>query len=112
MQQYDRLIKKMDADSIALLYAANGELGDMVHGRDSIRKFLSSFKNIEVLHCTSTSDTIDIKGDSSLQTGNYTQTAVVDQKDTIHVKGRFRANWQWVADSGWQIKKMMTFPTQ
>ena len=41
MQHYDRLIKKMDADSIALLYTEDGDLGGIAHGRDSIRRYLT-----------------------------------------------------------------------
>ena len=32
MQKYDRLIQEMNKDSIALLYAKDGDLGQMAHG--------------------------------------------------------------------------------
>src|SRR5258706_6497766 len=69
MQEYDRLIKKMDADSISLLYTPDGELGTIAHGRDSIRNFLSTFKNVKVLSQFSTSDSINIIADTAYQKG-------------------------------------------
>lgn len=110
MKQYDHLIKKMDTDSIALLYTADGDLGNMAHGRDSIRKFLDTFKNFKVLSQSSTSDSIKISGDSSFQKGVYHQTVIVAPKDTVTVKGSYTALWLWVAPNGWQIKRMDTKP--
>ena len=87
MKHYDYLIKNMDADSIALLYMPDGDLGDIAHGRDSIKKFLSSFKNLSVLSQSSTTDSIEIHGDSSLQKGTYHQVVLLSGKDTVKVKG-------------------------
>jgi ketosteroid isomerase-like protein len=111
MKKYDSLIMKMDADGIANLYTPDGDLGTMAHGRDSIKKFLSSFSNVKVLSNSSTSEQVVIQGDSSIQTGNYEQVAVVDGKDTLHLKGEFKAIWKWTSSQGWLIKKMETKPT-
>ncbi len=108
MHQYDHLIKKLDADSIALLFTTNGDLGTIAHGRDSIRKFLSSFKNIVVLSQTSTSEEIKITKDSSVQKGKYFQTDVISNKDTVKVKGEYVATWIYVPKEGWHIKRMVT----
>jgi hypothetical protein len=86
MNQYDHLIKNMDADSIALLYTPDGDIGDVVHGRDSIRKFLLSFKNVSVVSQSSITKSIEINGDSSLQKGTYLQIVYVTGKDTIKLK--------------------------
>ena len=93
MKQYDHLILKLDADSIAQLYTSDGELGNVAHGRDSIRKFLSSFKNIKVLSQISNTDSIKMLADTSFQKGTYKQIALVDDKDTITVKGEYSAIW-------------------
>ncbi len=109
MKLYDHLIQKMDMDSIALLYTVDGDLGEMAHGRDSIRKFLASFRNIQVLSQTSTTASIEIYGDSSIQKGTYQQAALISGKDTIKVKGEFTAHWLWVpGEGGWHIKHMAT----
>ena len=110
MNYYDHLIKKTDADSIALLYTADGNLGDIVIGRDSIRRFLSSFKNVQVLSQKSTTQSIEIVKDTAIQKGTYVQTDVMPGKDTIVVKGEFTAHWLWLPADGWRIKKMETKP--
>ena len=110
MQLYDHYIQKLDADSIALLYTPDGDLGTIAHGRDSIRKFLLNFKNVNVLSQHSTTESIKITGDSSLQKGKYQQVVVVAEKDTITVKGEYTASWQWIPRSGWHIKRMETKP--
>jgi ketosteroid isomerase-like protein len=110
MKQYDHLIKNMDADSIALLYTSDGSLGDVVYGRDSIRKFLLSFKNVSVISQSSTTNFLEINGDSSLQKGAYLQTVYIPGKDTIKVKGEYTASWLWMSTGGWHIKRMITKP--
>ena len=110
MQQYNHLIKKMDVDSIALLYSPGGDLGTIAHGRDSIKNFLLAFKNFEVLSQSSVTNSIDIKRDSAIQTGTYIQIAITPKKDTITVKGEFTATWQWIPHNGLHIKRMMTKP--
>ncbi len=110
MKYYDHLIRKLDADSISLLYTPDGKLGDIAIGRDSIRKFLSSFKNVSVLSQVSTTNSINILGDTATQKGNYTQTDVISGKDTVKVRGEYVAKWQWIRKEGWHIKQMVTKP--
>ena len=110
MKQYDHLILKLDADSIALLYAPDGKLGNIAHGRDSIRNFLLTFKNLKVLSQTSNTQFLKVNGDTSLQKGTYHQTVVVADKDTVNVKGEYTATWVWIPKSGWHIKNMETKP--
>ena len=108
MKHYDHLIKKLDADSISLLYTTDGNLGDKVYGRDSIKKFLLSFTNVRVLSQVSLTKSIDLYGDSAIQKGSYQQTDLVAEKDTIKVKGEYIAHWQWIPATGWHIKRMTT----
>ena len=110
MKQYDHLIQKMDADSIALLYAPDGRLGNIVIGRDSIKKFLSSFKNVKVLSQSSITRSISLINDTAIQKGTYRQTDVLSKKDTVVVKGEYTARWEWLKDEGWRIKSMETKP--
>jgi uncharacterized protein (TIGR02246 family) len=112
MQHYDRLIQKMDADSIALLYTADGDLGGIAHGRDSIRRFLSSFKNVRVLKVISTTDSLTMTGDTAFQSGHYQQSGVINEKDTFDVKGSYHAQWVWIKkEEGWRIRRMTTQPS-
>ncbi len=112
MKQYDHLIKKMDADSISLLYTPDGDLGNMAHGRDSIRNFLSSFKNVSVVSQSSTTNFLKINGDTAFQKGLYYQTAFIPGKDTIKLKGEYTATWRWMRPGGWHIQRMTTKPLQ
>ena len=110
MTHYDRLIYKMDADSIALLYTNDGDLGTVAHGRDTIRKFLSSFKNVRVLSQSSITTSIEMKDDTAYQKGTYAQVALMNGKDTLHANGTYAACWHWIPQEGWRIKKMETQP--
>jgi len=109
MQHYDRLVQKMDADSIALLYTADGDLGTIAHGRDSIRRFLSSFKNVSLLRVTSSTDSLAMTGDTAFQSGHYEQSGLMNGKDTFFATGIYHAQWVWIKkEGGWHIKKMTT----
>lgn len=108
MYRYDLFIQKMDADSIAHLYAPGGDLGNIAHGRDSIRKFLLTFNNVQVLTQSSVTDSIQLNGDSAMQYGSYKQIAVINKTDTLKLKGTYTANWIWLPAEGWRILKMNT----
>ncbi len=107
MQRYNRLIQKVDADSIAAIYTVDGELGDEVKGRDSIRRFLTKFKDIKVLSQRSATAFISLGSDTAMQKGSYWQTAVLPKGDTVQVSGTFTATWLYTTD-GWLIRKMQT----
>ena len=111
MQHYDNLILKLNADSIAMLYTPDGNLGGIAIGRDSIKKFLASFKNVSVLSQISTTESIHINHDTAIQKGHYTQTDIIAEKDTAKVKGQYTARWEWISKEGWHIKKMTTSST-
>lgn len=108
MHHYDRLIEKMNVDSIALLYTRDGQLGEAAKGRDSIRNFLKAFSGYTVLSNQSISDAIKLNGDSAMQAGTYTQLTILPSKDTTHIKGQFEARWVWLPGEGWKIARMTT----
>jgi hypothetical protein len=110
MNQYDHLLLKMDVDSIALLYAPEGDLGTIAHGRDSIRKFLYRFADFKVIAQESKTDSISVQQDSAIQKGNYRQKVILPSKDTVMVKGSFTAHWIWLKEGGWHIRLMETHP--
>jgi len=111
MQHYDHLILQQNADSIAMIYTSDGDLGGIAKGRDSIRNFLSSFKNVAVISQASKTTQIDIKGDTAIQKGTYAQADVVNGKDTMRVKGEYTAKWEWDGNK-WLVKSMATKPLQ
>lgn len=110
MNQYDHYIQKMEIDSLAMLFTPDGDLGNIAHGRDSIREFLSKFKNFKVLSQSSTTESINVTSDSSVQKGIYHQTTIIPVNDTVKVKGEYTATWVWLSKSGWHLKRMETVP--
>lgn len=112
MERYDRLLLKMNPDSISAFYTPDGSLGDIAIGQDSIKKFLSSFKNIKIIEQKSTTTSIEIKGNAAIQKGDYFQKDIISNRDTVTVKGQYIVNWEWQKGSGWLIKKMITNPTK
>ena len=117
MQTYDRLILKTDADSIALLYTIDGDLGNAVHGRDSIRNFLNRFKEYKVLEQVSKIDSISIAGDTGRISGTFHQRTIIPiydslntrhVQDTISVNGTFHSVWINIPEYGWEIRKFET----
>ncbi len=112
MQNYNRYILDMDVDSIALLYAPDGELGKMAKGRDSIRRFLDNFKRYKVLSQVSNTNLIKISRDTALQSGSYTQKVIVPVNDTVTVRGLFSTKWIWMDPTGWHIQRMETQPVK
>ena len=111
MHNYDLHIISMNVDSIASCYTENGDLGDIAHGRDSIRRFLSKFANFKVLSQRSISDSVSIDQDTAIQMGIYRQTVIVSQGDTVLVKGSFRARWQrQMKGELWLIRRIDTHP--
>ena len=111
MAKYDRLIEKMNTDSIAALYTVDGQLGNAAKGRDSLSSFLKRFANYRVLQNKSTTDSIRVFGDSSVQVGNYRQITILPGNDTVHLRGRFKAIWKLTGGGEWKIYRMETTPT-
>jgi hypothetical protein len=108
MKYYDRLILKTDGDSIALLYAPDGELGNAAKSRNQIRNFLFNFRHYKVLEQSSSLDSVSIDGDTAFVKGIYHQKVIVPQNDTVSVKGTYASKWEWIHGEGWLIRRMDT----
>ena len=109
MQRYNYFIQKVNADSIALLFMPEGNLGTVAHGQEAIRKFLLQYKDINVVSQVSTTNSIIIAGDSAVQKGAYKQTDILPaHTDTLKVSGTFTAKWQWDKQHKWRIQSMET----
>ncbi len=110
MKQYDHLILKTDGDSIALLYAPDGELGRAAKGRNQIRNFLFNFRHYKVLYQSSSIDSLTIDGDTAFVNGFYQQKVIVPENDTVSIKGTYASKWEWLREEGWHIRRMETHP--
>ena len=114
LKMYDKYLLNMNADSLAGMFAENGELGQegqpSISGRGEIRNYLNSFGNeIIILANSSESETIDSKRDSVIQVGKYNQKLVI-HADTIEVTGGFTAVWVPNPDGGYLLRKMIMKP--
>lgn len=109
MRHYDHLILQMNADSIADLYAPDGQLGDQpgIVGRDSISKFLKTFTAFKVLETHSTSDSVSFDHDTAFQSGSYFQRTRIPAGDTLELHGTYAAIWV-KKNNRWLIQKMTT----
>lgn len=116
LHQYDQLTFRMNADSLADNYTANGILSGKgmkkFIGRDSIRKFLKSFKPSEIKLISNETKAISIvfKGDTAIAEGTYEQKAKLAQGDTGVYTGTFTAKWL-KENNRWLIANMYTVPT-
>lgn len=111
MKQYERYVLEMQMDSLVSLFSADGETGQegtkLIQGKDSIRSFLASFTNVKVLEHSNPIDYVAFEKDTGIVTGRYSQTALINEHDTVHVKGKFTAKLL-PAGKSWLIRRMTT----
>src|SRR4029079_4708481 len=110
-QPYAGLIRTMDADGLAALYADDGELlnpgMETLKGREAIRKFLLSPKGAKVDSSTMTTDALDVTGDAAVQWGTYVQRVAPPGQSMEEFRGRYVAQWARQADGRWLLKRML-----
>jgi uncharacterized protein (TIGR02246 family) len=111
---YEDGIRRMDFNQVADLFAPEGEVvnpgGAPVRGRETIRRFLRSFAGYKVVENTVRAESTRIDGSSAHQVGTYTQAVVVPGGTTVHVRGRFAADWQREGAGPWLLVRMATTP--
>ncbi|MBS1950597.1 MAG: hypothetical protein OJF59_000787 [Cytophagales bacterium] len=115
LKNYDRITFLINGDSSANLYAAQATLGGkgmkQYTSRDSIRKFLNSFKpmDIHMISNVTRATAITFKEDTAAVEGAYEQKVKV-AGDTGVYTGTFSS--KWIKENGrWLIAKMYTVPT-
>jgi len=112
IKKYERLVLEMRADSISQLFTSDAEIGHedqlAVKGRDSIYSFLSSFKNVQVISNRDEIISTDLRSDSAIVNGSYTQMVIVSGKDTVNVGGKFTATMIRDKNKNWLIARMKT----
>jgi hypothetical protein len=112
MEDYTIQMAAQNPDSIAALYAINGEISGKdqkrIIGKDSIRKMFNSFSGFSVLRFTTLPSLTTLTGDSARQEGSYKQIVVVPSGDTLKLNGKYTA--VLVLENGhWRIRRMYTF---
>jgi uncharacterized protein (TIGR02246 family) len=101
---------KVDGDAIADMFTEDGEIanpGASIKGREEIRKFLNSFKNVTVELNVNTTESITIDGETAVQTGTYKQRAKLADGKVVEVEGHFKAEWIH-QENKWLLTRMGT----
>ncbi len=111
---YDKYLLEMNSDSLAGMFAENGELGQegqvFISGRGDIRQYLDIFgKDIVMLENHSQSESVDFKGDSALQSGKYHQKLII-HTDTLDATGQFKAVWVPEGKGRYLLRRMAMIP--
>src|SRR5581483_1283248 len=116
MQQYDQFVLKMDSQSIANMFASDGELVNAgrvaARGPENIRKYLMSFDGqVQVQANASHIDSVQVTGDTAVMKGTYSQKAlVVATKQVVQASGHLEAEGKRQPNGGWLIERMSTAP--
>lgn len=110
LQKYSEFVRKVDGDAIADMFTEDGEIanpGASIKGREEIRKFLNSFKNVTVELNVNTTESITIDGETAVQTGTYKQRAKLADGKVVEVEGHFKAEWIH-QENKWLLTRMGT----
>ena len=112
MLHYGDLLLRLEADSLANCFTAEGELRGEgqkpVIGQDSIRKVFKSFAGAHMLEYKITMKPTLFKSDTGVQEGSYFQKVIIPQGDTLELGGEYSTKWIKV-DNKWLLKEMYTY---
>jgi uncharacterized protein (TIGR02246 family) len=114
--RYSALLRAMDADGIASMYAPDGVMerqsGGPLRGREEIRAFLASAgPNVRVLSNEMRTISLAYDGPAVIHRGEFRQSTRVNGKVT-NVSGRFEATWERGRRGQWFITRMATRPNK
>ena len=115
LRHYESLVARMESDSIASLFAADGQLmkskSESLVGPAAVRSFLQSFSTYHVLQHRMDCDSLFFSGSRVVQSGTYWQKVRIPSGDTLTVDGRFQLEWQRSPNDIWRILRIRTVPT-
>ena len=114
MEKYNQYISQMNADGMASLFAANGEIYDtgllQASGPDAIRSYLSqSFSTGHIDSFTATVDSIFINGNVAAVLGTYNEKVTDTTNQIYELKLRYVAEWIQQSN-GWLLNRVSTHP--
>ena len=112
LQHYNRLLIALDADGIAAMYTADGELDNSgqaaIKGPQAIHAFLASFTGVHVESNVMTTESITFTNDSAIQIGTDDQKVTYNgQTQSLHQ--HFKIEWARQPDGRWLIRQMSTY---
>jgi uncharacterized protein (TIGR02246 family) len=113
-QNYSDLLVKMDAEALAMFYAADAQVAvsgsKPIQGRDAIKAHLQTFAGYQVLSDVMTAENIAVKGGAASVDGTYTQQVVGPKGKQFTARGKYKADWVKGQDGQWRIKSMLATP--
>ena len=112
LARYNRYVAHQWGDSIASMFAADGELEipgrASLRGPPAIREFLAMFTNVRVDSSAMWADSV-VRSDSGyVLWGGYFQRATVVGQPPVTAHGRIRAEWRRGAGR-WELRRLETF---
>lgn len=114
LARYNAFVARQAGDSIAAMYAPDGELD--VPGRAPLRGpaeiagFLAGFTGVRVDSSAMWADSLVPSDSGVAQWGHYYQRAVVAGRvEPITVRGGFVAVWRRDAQGRWRLRSMRTY---
>jgi len=115
MEHYTALIRVVASDSIAAMYADDGELLEAgmapLRGPKEIRAFLAQFDGKVVVDSASTvSDDVEVFGDTAYQSGSFSQVAKVQDQPPGKFSGRYVARWRRTPEGPWKLTRLLMQP--
>src|SRR5262245_6955298 len=118
MRRYDQLVLAMNAEGIAAMFTADGELIDagktIASTPASILAFLQSFDGkVRVEENASSIESVTVTGATAILTGTYQQKALLlSDKREVRVQGKFEVEWSRQPDGQWLVRRMSTRSAQ
>lgn len=116
MRDYAVRLRGSPADSVAAMYAADGELVlpgmGPLHGRASIRDFLAPLAAaVEVAQVDVATDSLTTRGATARQWGTYVQRAGERGKPPQTFRGHYDATWRREGDGRWRLVRLVMQPS-
>jgi hypothetical protein len=103
--KYDRLLLRGNIDSLLSLFTADVQYGDDPGEGDLRGRFEYVTTAHKILYCHSSSDTVTIDGNTSIQKGTFEETVIHPGNHKVNFTINYTAQWVWFADKGWLIRK-------
>ena len=105
---FSRAYVKGDARAVASLYSEDARLhppGRVVEGREAIERFFTSGPKRKVLHHSLETESLEIRGDTAIETGVWKSTVKVGDGDPSTSSDRYLLVWQRKPDGRWLIEQ-------
>lgn len=97
-----------DARTIVSLYTEDARLdppGRVVEGREAIERYFTLAPNQKVLDHSLTTESLEIVGETAIETGTWTSTTRRGEGDPVTSSDRYLLVWRRQADGRWLIHR-------